>query len=316
MASSLRLITSNVVARSVVPTVVSASRVLSIHRTYSTMPKDGDFSDQSPVSIKCPKISSLNFDMWLNHSYGRLNLKIPTEGMNVELRIHGLEIKDMMACAEHNTLFIQGTNLPENTSSDIKEEMKDGVLKVTLPNKDESQTNYILTNIANHIIASFRDITAKHSWLYYGSCFLPYPLKIVEYSYYLCCLFLVISDMFSDRSILGKVLCPVIATLPSVNSFSICKSSETAQKLNINLGMPANEEMKLTMQGLRMSLNMGEMEREDVKTFFEYDTFFIEGKTKKNHYITGIRLPEGIHMKHNMMKREMKDGHSMHFFLV
>ncbi|KAJ0764626.1 putative Heat shock protein HSP14.7/HSP23.5/HSP23.6 [Helianthus annuus] len=282
MASSLRLITSNFVARSVAPTVVSASRVLSIHQTYSTVPKDGDFSDQSPVSIKCPKISSLNFDMWLNHSYGRLNLKIPTEGMNVELRIPGLEIKDMMACAEHNTLFIQGTNLPENTSSDIKEEMKDGVLKVALPNKDESQTNYILTNIANHIIASFRDITAKHSWLYY--------------------------DMLSDRSILGKVLCLVIATLPSVNSFSICKTSETAQKLNINLGMPANEEMKLTTQGLRMSLNMGEMEREDVKTFFEYDTFFIEGKTKKRHYITGIRLPEGIHMKHNMIKREMKDG--------
>ncbi|MFS7960914.1 hypothetical protein Hanom_Chr08g00708611 [Helianthus anomalus] len=280
MASSLRLITSNFVTRSVVPTVVSASHhVLSIHRTYSTMPKDGDFYDQSSLSIKCPKISSLKLNMLFRGSDGNLSLEIPSEGMNVELKIHGQEIKEMMACTEHNTLFIHGINSPENTSSDIK---------VTLPdNKDESQTNFILTSIANDIIASFRDITIKRSWLYY--------------------------DMFSDRSILGKVLCPVIATLPSINSFSIYKR-ETAVDLYIHINMTGKEEMKLTRQGLRVSLDMYGLEREDVKTFFDYDTFFIEGKTKYNHYITGVSLPKGIQMKHNMIKRALK-GDTFYAFL-
>ncbi|KAJ0546663.1 hypothetical protein HanIR_Chr08g0363441 [Helianthus annuus] len=279
MASSLRLITSNFVTISVVPTVVSASHhALSIHRTYSTMPKDGDFYDQSSLSIKCPKISSLNIDMWLQRSDGLLRLEIPSEGMDVDLKIPGLEIKDMMACTEHNTLFIHGINSPENTSNDIK---------LTLPDKDESQTNFILTSIANDIIASFRDITIKRSWLYY--------------------------DMFSDRSILGKVLCPVIATLPSINSFSIYKR-ETAEDLYININMTGKEETKLTRQGLRVSLDMDGLEREDVKTFFDYDTFFIEGKTKNDHYITGVSLPKGIQMKHNMIKREL-EGETFYAFL-
>lgn len=121
------------------------------------------------------------------------------------------------------------------------------------------------------------------------------------------------SDMFYDRSILGEGLCPMIAKSP-MSSFSISKE-ETASTVSIMISMPGKQKMKLTKQGLRVSLCMsrdypkrGIPRRMDVKTFFDFDTFFIEakGKTKKDHYITCIHLPEGFNKKHNMIRREMK----------
>ncbi|KAI3731239.1 hypothetical protein L1987_62426 [Smallanthus sonchifolius] len=183
--------------------------------------------------------------------------------IDADLKMPGLKKEDMRACAEHN-LFIQGNfdgiNLP-----DIKEEiMKDGLLKATDP------LSYKDDIIAIEIISSFRHITAQHSWAYY--------------------------DMFYDRSILGKGLCPIIAGLSSINSFSIYKKetrygAENLPGISIKMSMPGLQNIKLTTQGLSVSLSMYGLKREDVKIFFDYDTFFIEGKTKKEHYITGIRLP-------------------------
>jgi len=123
--------------------------------------------------------------------------------------------------------------------------------------------------------------------------------------------------MFYDRSIIGEGFCPIIPMLsPIINSFAIYKE-ESEEYLRINIRMPAPVKMKLTRHGLRVSLKMSsqssthyyatKMNRESIKTYFDYDTFFIEGKTKNEHYITGIHLPEGVQMKHNMIKRKMKD---------
>ncbi|KAF5795170.1 hypothetical protein HanRHA438_Chr08g0347971 [Helianthus annuus] len=275
MASSLRLITSNLIKRSFRPTVVSASRFLSINRSYTTMPTD-DSSVQSPIRLLCPKISSVSFEMDLDSRERSLTLKVPDQGLKINLDLPGLKLEDMRACAEHNTLFLQGKllkegdmSLPDQTSSEIKEER--------IPKKDDNIVNII----ANDIIDSFCDITATRSWIYY--------------------------DMFSDRSILGKGLCQVIATLSPINSFSIYKCV-TRRGLEIKMSMPGRQKMKLTKQGLHVSLKMSELQREDIKLFFEYDTFFIEGKTKTEHYITGIHLPEGIQKKHNLIRRRMKHG--------
>lgn len=119
------------------------------------------------------------------------------------------------------------------------------------------------------------------------------------------CLFLLISDMFFDRSILVKELCPIIALFPSIHSFSFNKD-ERSDALDMNMDMPGRMEMKLTMQGLRVSLEMYKVKRTQIRTYFDSDTFFIEGKTKRRHYITGIHLPKEIRKKHKMIRRLMK----------
>lgn len=113
--------------------------------------------------------------------------------------------------------------------------------------------------------------------------------------------------MFFDRSILGKELCPAIAMMSTINSFSIHKK-DTTKRISIDMNMPGKEDMKLTTQGIRLSLDMSGVMRKNIKIFFDYNTLFIEGKSKKEHYITCIRLPEGIRKKHNMIKRQMYDG--------
>ncbi|KAI3731241.1 hypothetical protein L1987_62429 [Smallanthus sonchifolius] len=270
-----RLITSTFVTLSVVPTLASASRFITIDSYSTTASTDvSDLFDQSWVRNLCPKISSISFKMEMTDQKTSLSLKIPYEGLSVDLDIPGLEKDDMrVSCADQ-----------QNTMANI---MKDGMLNVTLHNQEEFRTNIMATIISN-ILTTFHDITHKRSW--------PY------------------NDMFSNRSILGNGLCPAISMLSPVNSFSICKE-ETSKHIEINMCMPGLEHMKTTTKGLRVSLNMAGVEREGVKTFFDYDTFFIEGKTKKRHYITGIHLPEGIHKNHNMIKRQMEDGGEFYAFL-
>ncbi|KAL8246090.1 hypothetical protein R6Q59_007306 [Mikania micrantha] len=115
--------------------------------------------------------------------------------------------------------------------------------------------------------------------------------------------------MFFDRSILSKRFYPLISMSSSlISSFKISKEENANKRLEIRIDIPGPENTKLTTQGLRVSLKMFGLKRKDVRTYFDYGTFFIEGKTKKKHHITGIHLPEGIHKKHNMIKKEMKDG--------
>ncbi|KAK1432110.1 hypothetical protein QVD17_09001 [Tagetes erecta] len=177
MGTSLRLITSKLVTRSLLPTLVSSSCFHSIinaghQRGYSTMPKD-DFCDHSWLNIKCPKISHLSFTMRMDAINRWVLLSMPDEGLEVDLGyLPALKVEEMKACAEQ-TLFVQGKphkevslNLLDKTfsSDDIKEEMKDEMIEVTTSNKDGA----ILNIIANEIISSFCDMTTKRGWAYYG----------------------------------------------------------------------------------------------------------------------------------------------------
>ncbi|KAM0043288.1 putative Heat shock protein HSP14.7/HSP23.5/HSP23.6 [Helianthus debilis subsp. tardiflorus] len=181
MASSLRLITSNLLSRSVIPfrpTVVSASRYLSHNaspQSSTTLPTD-EFFDQSWLRMQMnlwPKISSMSFHMEKTAEGRSLTLNIPgvemmetNEGLCVSLNMPGLKKEDMKACVEHNTLFMQGkTNnecclggikLTDKTSGDMKEEMEDGMLKITLPNKKKFKTNFF-SFWKKYIIAKFSD---------------------------------------------------------------------------------------------------------------------------------------------------------------
>ncbi|KAI3731237.1 hypothetical protein L1987_62424 [Smallanthus sonchifolius] len=221
MASSLRLVTSNLITRSFRPTVVSASHFLSRitgHRSCTTIPIDADFFDQSWINNMCPKMSSLSFQMSMTDEDRSLFIDIPGGDGYVELKMSGVEKEDMKK------------KLPP-----IKEDMKlDGMLKVAdLPHKDEFKTD-IMANIMVNVIASFRDITTKRSWLYY--------------------------DMFYDRSILGEEFCPVISSLSHISSFSINKLEDQGhESLSIKVSMPGDVKMKLTTQGLRVSLKMASL---------------------------------------------------------
>ncbi|KAJ0764629.1 hypothetical protein HanPI659440_Chr08g0294281 [Helianthus annuus] len=149
--------------------------------------------------------------------------------------------------------------------------MRDGMLK------DDIMANFIA-----NIVSSFRDITAKCSWPYY--------------------------DVFFDRSILGKELCRVIGMLSPINSFSLHKEETAKRRRCIRMSMSGFQKMKLTRQGLLVSITINDRtERKYVKTYVDYNTFFIEWKTKKEHRIIGIHLPKGIHKKHNRSKRKMED---------
>ncbi|KAK9053101.1 hypothetical protein SSX86_029731 [Deinandra increscens subsp. villosa] len=240
MASSMRLITSNLLPFRYRSPAVLASRFFSTDRhiarsSYTTMPTD-DSNDHAWLRIPCPKLSSLSFDM-NNYGGGRcLDLKIPNEGMRVAVEKPGIEKKGI------NTFLIHGKTHSERFLEGIDKD-------------DHSITKFIVDDI----------ITSKR-------------------------------------------LCPIIAMLPVINSFSIYKEVDCSY-LRITMDMPGKDiKMKLTSQGLRVMLDMDGVDRKDVKVFFDYDTLFIEGKTKREHYITGIQLPKGIHKKHNMIKRKMKDG--------
>ncbi|KAK1432120.1 hypothetical protein QVD17_09011 [Tagetes erecta] len=158
MGTSLRLITSKLVTRSLLPTLVSSSCFHSIinaghQRGYSTMPKDDTFlllsfallhiyfCDHSWLNVKCPKISHLSFKMKMDAINRWVSLRIPNERLKVDLAyLPALKVEEMKACVEQ-ILFVQGKphkevslNLLDKTfsSDDIKEEMKDGMIELEL----------------------------------------------------------------------------------------------------------------------------------------------------------------------------------------
>ncbi|MFS7960895.1 hypothetical protein Hanom_Chr08g00708411 [Helianthus anomalus] len=178
------------------------------------------------------------------------------EGLNVEPKIP-------VDTHTHNEWYLEDMKLPDKSTSDIKKEMKDGMLR-----------DDIMANITGNVISTFRGITLERSWPYFG-----------------------------------KGLCPAIAKLGPLYSFAICKELDRLlNSLLIRMSVPGHANMRLSTQALHVSRRMYGLEREDVKTFFDYDTFFIEGKTNKEHYITGIHLPQGINNKNYMIKTHMKDG--------
>ncbi|KAI7725669.1 hypothetical protein M8C21_023485 [Ambrosia artemisiifolia] len=111
-----------------------------------------------------------------------------------------------------------------------------------------------------------------------------------------------------NRAHLGQIQCEIIAH-PEVKSKSFTAyKKDTRESIYLKGNMPGVETNVITKEGLSVSLNMPGFEIQDVELGFEYDTLIIEGKRGNEHYIAGIRVPEGFHREEHMIKREMQDG--------
>ncbi|KAJ0713990.1 hypothetical protein HanPI659440_Chr13g0484641 [Helianthus annuus] len=111
-----------------------------------------------------------------------------------------------------------------------------------------------------------------------------------------------------DRLDLGRRLCGLIGH-PRVKSksFTLYKK-DTCESIYMKRNLPGVERPVITRDGACVFLNMPGLELEDVYSGFEYDALVIEGRRENEHYIAGIRVPEGFHREHHMIKREMRDG--------
>ncbi|KAJ0477123.1 putative Heat shock protein HSP14.7/HSP23.5/HSP23.6 [Helianthus annuus] len=111
-----------------------------------------------------------------------------------------------------------------------------------------------------------------------------------------------------DRSELGRRLCEIIAR-PEVKSKSFTAyKKDTDESIYFKGNLPGVEKLVVTKEGLCVSLSMPGFELEDVEVGFEYDTLIVEGKREGEHYIAGLRVPEGFRTENDMMKKEMQDG--------
>lgn len=130
-----------------------------------------------------PEIPSVSIEVTMTPKYRRLKLYTPKceslenyDGITAELYMPALEKKEMRACAERNSLFIQGKTIKPNKITgghDIMQEKKGGMLEpVTFPDTDD-----ILSKIITYTITSFQDMCAKRCWAYYGN-FLDHPCYI------------------------------------------------------------------------------------------------------------------------------------------
>ncbi|MFS8001376.1 putative HSP20-like chaperone [Helianthus anomalus] len=114
-------------------------------------------------------------------------------------------------------------------------------------------------------------------------------------------------EMFG-RSDLGRMLCEVIAH-PGVKSKSFTAyKKDTDESIYFRGNLPGVEKMVVTREGVCVSLRMPGFELEDVEAGFESDTLIVEGKREGEHYIAGVRVPEGFRRENDMIKREMQNG--------
>ncbi|KAM0009309.1 putative Heat shock protein HSP14.7/HSP23.5/HSP23.6 [Helianthus debilis subsp. tardiflorus] len=173
-------------------------------------------------------------------------------------------------------IYLAGIKLPPNLDLNGKLNVliSKGVFNITLP---------VLKNTDSYVMPDFVDAMVK----------LPRPTPY-------CVVF--------GRSDLGKELCEVIAH-PGVKSKSFTMyKKDTGESIYMKGNLPGVENIVVTGEGLCVSLNMPGFEIQDVDLGFEYDTLIIEGKRGDEHYIAGVRVPEGFCTEDCMIKREMQDG--------
>ncbi|KAJ0900743.1 putative HSP20-like chaperone [Helianthus annuus] len=171
-------------------------------------------------------------------------------------------------------MYLATIKLPENYNpyGDLKGRFEDGICYICLPTQKTPDPILAKANIN-------RDFTR------------PTPY----------------CDMF-NRSDLGWTLCEITAH-PKVKSksFTVYKK-DTVDSIYMKGNLPGVEKMVVTREGLCVSLSMPGFELEDVEAGFEYDTLIVEGKREGEHYIAGVRVPEGFCKENDMIKREMQDG--------
>ncbi|KAM0047382.1 putative Heat shock protein HSP14.7/HSP23.5/HSP23.6 [Helianthus debilis subsp. tardiflorus] len=106
----------------------------------------------------------------------------------------------------------------------------------------------------------------------------------------------------------GRMLCEVIRH-PGVKSKSFTAyKKDTGDSIYFRGNLPGVEKMVVTKGGVCVSLRMPGFELEDVEAGFESDTLIVEGKRECEHYVAGVRVPEGFRRENDMMKREMQNG--------
>ncbi|KAJ0833784.1 putative alpha crystallin/Hsp20 domain, HSP20-like chaperone [Helianthus annuus] len=173
-------------------------------------------------------------------------------------------------------------NFVYNNTCIINTEMpQDGMFEVTLPKLDRielKKTNFF-TNI-------YYTLGSRFTFLFFSS--IPSVIMTIA------------------RPLVVNLYCPLL-----YDSFTMYKE-KTAKSLHMSL-TPGPQKMDFTRGGgWVLFLNMPELKIEDVKSFVKCGTLFIEGKTKTKtnmvQYITGIRLPEYLKTKRNMIKTELQDG--------
>ncbi|MFS8001381.1 hypothetical protein Hanom_Chr13g01189711 [Helianthus anomalus] len=187
---------------------------------------------------------------------------------------------NLLICLETSItkqIYLAGFMLPRNINlnGNLNMLISKGVFNLTLP---------VLKSSDNYIMPDFVDATVK----------LHRPTAY-------CVVF--------DRSNLAMDLCEVIAH-PGVKSKSFTAyKKDTGDSIYIKGNLPGVEKMMVTREGLCVSLSIpGGFELEDVEARFEYDTLIVEGKREGEHYIAGVRVPEGFHREIDVIKREMQDG--------
>ncbi|KAI7725666.1 hypothetical protein M8C21_023482 [Ambrosia artemisiifolia] len=110
------------------------------------------------------------------------------------------------------------------------------------------------------------------------------------------------------RADLGRRLCEVIVH-PEVKSKSFTAyKKDDGESIYFKGNIPGVEKMIVTKKGLCVWLTMPGFVLEDVGVGFEYDALIVEGKREGEHYIAGVRVPEGFCRENDMIKKEMEDG--------
>ncbi|KAJ0713984.1 putative Heat shock protein HSP14.7/HSP23.5/HSP23.6 [Helianthus annuus] len=182
-----------------------------------------------------------------------------------------IEDNNLLICLETSItkqIYLAGIKLPRNIDLN-------GNLDMLISKGVFNLTLPVLKTTDNYIMPDFVDATVK----------LPRPTAYC-----------------------GMDLCEVIAH-PGVKSKSFTAyKKDTGDSIYIKGNLPGLEKMMVTREGLCVSLSIPGFELEDVEARFEYDTLIVEGKIEGEHYIAGVRIPEGFHGKNDMMKREMQDG--------
>ncbi|XP_076889538.1 uncharacterized protein LOC143540327 [Bidens hawaiensis] len=214
------------------------------------------------------------------------------EVLCVSLNMPGIKKEDVNAiiskdnhllirCQTRDQVYKAGMQLPEifDRKRAMNFELEDGVFKLSLPLV--KSTNFVTKNI----METFFDAT--HCTTFYCA--------------------------MMDRSIEEGDIHVAMADLRAkFKSFTLYEK-ETLESIYIKGSTPGLEKMEVTSEAVCVSLNMLGFEIEDVECHFvEYNSLMIEGKKKKGdcmeHFMTGIRTPEGFHGEDHMIKREMEDG--------
>ncbi|XP_076923374.1 uncharacterized protein LOC143585477 [Bidens hawaiensis] len=185
-----------------------------------------------------------------------------------------------ITCKIRDQIYKAGMKLPDyfDRARALSFELEDGSLKLNLP----------LVKSTNAIPKNVMKVFFEHDCTTFFCAMMDQPIHE------------------------GNIRAAMAELRSKLISFTLYQK-ETLESIYLEGSMPGLEKMEVTSEAVCVSLNMPGFEIGDVQCrFVEYNTLRIEGKKKKGdcaeHFMTGIRTPEGFHGEDHMIKREMEDG--------